>query len=126
MAASSGITGEEMSERVARTTELKRHVDPDDITKPASTWGSIAPGTSLGSSSPLTAGAMIVWSRTPPRRHSTAPFRIPVSESSHVTIDDPAEGVRRFTLNRPEKRNAMDNRLRRELDGLRAADEMRP
>ena len=41
-----------------------------------------------------------------------------------VLVDDPAEGVRRFTLNRPEKRNAMDNRLRAELlDGLRAADE---
>ena len=41
-----------------------------------------------------------------------------------VLVDDPAEGVRRFTLNRPEKRNAMDNALRRALlDGLRAADE---
>ncbi len=41
-----------------------------------------------------------------------------------VLVDDPAEGVRRFTLNRPEKRNAMDNGLRAELlDGLRAADE---
>lgn len=47
-----------------------------------------------------------------------------MTESAHVVIDGPAEGVRRFTLNRPEKRNAMDNQLRRELlDGLHAADE---
>ena len=40
-----------------------------------------------------------------------------------VLTDDPAPGIRRFTLNRPEKRNAMDNALRRELlEGLRAAD----
>ena len=40
-----------------------------------------------------------------------------------VSIDDPAEGVRRFTLNRPEKRNALSNQLRRELlEGLQAAD----
>lgn len=46
-----------------------------------------------------------------------------MSESAHVLIDDPEEGVRRFTLNRPEKRNAMDNRLRRELlEGLQEAD----
>lgn len=41
-----------------------------------------------------------------------------------VVIDNPAEGVRRLTLNRPEKRNAMNNQLRSELlEGLRAADE---
>lgn len=46
-----------------------------------------------------------------------------MAESAHIAIDDPAEGVRRFTLNRPEKRNAMDNQLRRELlEGLQAAD----
>ncbi|MBJ20313.1 MAG: enoyl-CoA hydratase [bacterium] len=40
-----------------------------------------------------------------------------------VEIDDPIPGVRRFTLNRPEKRNAMSNQLRRELlAGLQAAD----
>jgi len=47
-----------------------------------------------------------------------------MDDSPHVEIDDPSEGVRRFTLNRPEKRNAMDNRLRKELlEGLHAADE---
>ena len=42
---------------------------------------------------------------------------------SVIEIDDPAPGVRRFTLNRPEKRNAMDNALRGALlEGLREAD----
>jgi enoyl-CoA hydratase len=40
-----------------------------------------------------------------------------------VEIEDPIPGVRRFTLNRPEKRNAMSNQLRSELlAGLQAAD----
>lgn len=33
----------------------------------------------------------------------------------HLLVDDPAPGVRRLTLNRPAKRNALDNRLRGEL-----------
>ncbi len=40
-----------------------------------------------------------------------------------VLVDDPLERVRRFTLNRPEKRNALSNDLREALfAGLRAAD----
>ncbi len=41
-----------------------------------------------------------------------------------VLIDDPAEHVRRVTLNRPEKRNALNHALRGGiLEALRAADQ---
>jgi enoyl-CoA hydratase len=48
-----------------------------------------------------------------------------VSEQTYelILVDEPAEGVRRITLNRPEKRNAISTPLRTELlDALRAHD----
>jgi enoyl-CoA hydratase len=45
------------------------------------------------------------------------------SSTDVVLVDDPAPGVRRITLNRPEKRNALNHALRGALvDALRRAD----
>lgn len=38
-----------------------------------------------------------------------------MTELVHVLVDTPRPGVRRITLNRPEKRNALNNRLRTEI-----------
>ncbi|MBK8768101.1 MAG: enoyl-CoA hydratase/isomerase family protein [Burkholderiaceae bacterium] len=38
-----------------------------------------------------------------------------MSELTHILLDSPLPGVRRITLNRPEKRNALNNRLRSEI-----------
>lgn len=46
-----------------------------------------------------------------------------MTDYSQIHVDDPAPRVRRITLNRPDKRNALSNRLRRELFyALEAAD----
>mgnify|MGYP000328922467 CR=1 FL=1 len=38
-----------------------------------------------------------------------------MSDPIHILLDSPLPGVRRITLNRPEKRNALNNQLRSEI-----------
>jgi len=46
-----------------------------------------------------------------------------MSDDPVLLIDDPAPGVRRLTLNRPQKRNALDNALRGAIFGALEAAE---
>lgn len=56
----------------------------------------------------------LVWLRSLPMAEQSEPC---------VLVDDPVPGIRRLTLNRPTKRNALSHRLRTELfDALRAGD----
>ena len=42
---------------------------------------------------------------------------------THILVDEPRPRIRRITLNRPEKRNALNNLLRKEIfEALEAAD----
>lgn len=60
MASSAGCTPEEMSDRVAATTELKRHVDPEDIAEACLYLGSDRARNVTGVELHVTAGALIV------------------------------------------------------------------
>ena len=44
----------------------------------------------------------------------------------HLLVDRPLPGVSRLTLNRPEKRNALNNRLRGEIFAMLEANDRDP
>ena len=44
----------------------------------------------------------------------------------HILIDMPSPGISRITLNRPEKRNALNNRLRAEIFETLEANDRNP
>ena len=58
-----------------------------------------------------------------PDDKGSSPYGAEVSKATHygedgyevLLIDEPSAGIRRLTLNRPEKRNALNHQLRGEL-----------
>ncbi|MCB1644864.1 MAG: enoyl-CoA hydratase/isomerase family protein [Pseudomonadales bacterium] len=46
-----------------------------------------------------------------------------MSTFEHIVVDIPADGISRITLNRPEARNALNNRLRGEIYGVLEAND---
>ncbi len=54
------------------------------------------------------------------------PRRLALSEYQYILVDRPREGVQRITLNRPEKRNALSNDLRREIFAALEAGDIDP
>jgi len=47
-----------------------------------------------------------------------------MSEYEHIIVDRPLEGVSRITLNRPDSRNALNNKLRSEIYGTLEANDV--
>lgn len=47
-----------------------------------------------------------------------------MSEYEHIIVDRPLEGVSRITLNRPDSRNALNNKLRGEIYGTLEANDV--
>lgn len=47
-----------------------------------------------------------------------------MTEFEHILVDSPLEGVSRITLNRPESRNALNNKLRGEIYGTLEANDL--
>jgi enoyl-CoA hydratase len=51
---------------------------------------------------------------------------LPMAAYEHLLIDNPAEGISRLTLNRPEARNALNNTLRGEIYSALEANDNNP
>lgn len=49
-----------------------------------------------------------------------------MTEFEHIIVDDPATGVSRITINRPDSRNALNNTLRREIYSRLEANDRNP